>query len=87
MPVTIVLKETLADFNLVVFYPNHQSAKFNSPPIFRFLARFKEDCEKERAPDTDEELGQLLSLLPLDLALDVMPSKFAPPTQPYPPQC
>ena len=33
-PVTIVLKETLVDFNLEVFYLNHQSAKFNSLPIF-----------------------------------------------------
>ena len=30
----IVLKETLVDFNLAVFYPNYQSTKFNSPPIF-----------------------------------------------------
>ena len=29
-----LLKETLADFNLAVFNPNRQSAKFNSPPIF-----------------------------------------------------
>ena len=47
--------------------------------LLTHIVRFIVDRE---SPDTDEELGQLLISLPLDLALDVL-SKSAPPTQPY----
>ena len=46
---------------------------FSSP-----IARFLEHCEKELSPDTDEELDQLLSSLPLDVP-QLQPTS-APPT-------
>ena len=45
-------------------------------------AWFIEDRERERSPETDEKLDQLLSSLSVNLVLNML-SKFAPPTQPY----